>query len=82
MRKLQTPEANEKAARRDGNWAVSSGDGYSRLDRLQARELSKVLRDNHIGGTRQVLQFGVLRLADGEERADTSQVQAATSGAL
>ena len=28
------------------------------------------------------LEFGVLRLSDSEERADTSQVQAATTGAL
>ena len=84
VRKLpQTPEANEKAARRDGNWAVNcwGTDTAGWID-CRHKELSKVLRDNHIGGTRQVLQFGVLRLADSEERADTSQVQAATSGAL
>ena len=34
------------------------------------------------GGHAVPLEFGVLRLADSEERADTSQVQAATTGAL
>ena len=82
VRKLpQTPEANEKAARRDGDWAVNcwGTDTAGWID-CRHKDISKVLRQNHMDGTRQVmhdgrlqvlkLQFGVLRLADSEERAD------------
>ena len=44
-------------------------------------DIGKVLGENDMLGT-DPLEFGVLRLSDSEERADTSQVQAATSGAL
>ena len=88
------PWVVEEAARRDGNWAASPWGGSSTAGWIDCRhkDISKVLRQNHMDGTRQVmhdgrlqvlkLQFGVLRLADSEERADTSQVQAATTGAL
>jgi hypothetical protein len=95
VRKLpQEPWVVEEAARRDGNWAASPWGGSSTAGWIDCRhkDISKVLRQNHMDGTRQVmhdgrlqvlkLQFGVLRLADSEERADTSQVQAATTGAL
>ena len=49
-------------------------------------DIGKVLGENDMlggpGGHAVPLEFGVLRLADSEERADTSQVQAATTGAL
>ena len=44
-------------------------------------DIGKVLGENDMLGT-DPLEFGVLRLSDSEERADTSQVQAATTGAL
>ena len=44
-------------------------------------DIGMVLGENDMLGT-DPLEFGVLRLSDSEERADTSQVQAATSGAL
>ena len=44
-------------------------------------DIGKVLGENDMLGT-DPLEFGVLRMADSEERADTSQVQAATTGAL
>ena len=43
--------------------------------------IGMVLGENDMLGT-DPLEFGVLRLSDSEERADTSQVQAATTGAL
>ena len=49
-------------------------------------DIGKVLGENDMlggpGGHAVPLEFGVLRLADSEERADTSQVQAATTGTL
>ena len=49
-------------------------------------DIGMVLGENDMlggpGGHAVPLEFGVLRLADSEERADTSQVQAATTGAL
>ena len=44
-------------------------------------DIGMVLGENDMLGT-DPLEFGVLRLSDSEERADTSQVQAATTGAL
>ena len=44
-------------------------------------DIGMVLGENDMLGT-DPLEFGVLRLPDSEERADTSQVQAATTGAL
>ena len=44
-------------------------------------DIGKVLGENDMLGT-DPLEFGVLRLSDSEERADTSQVQAATTGTL
>ena len=44
-------------------------------------DIGMVLGENDMLGT-DSLEFGVLRLSDSEERADTSQVQAATTGAL
>ena len=44
-------------------------------------DIGMVLGENDMLGT-EPLEFGVLRLSDSEERADTSQVQAATTGAL
>ena len=43
--------------------------------------IGMVLGENDMLGT-DPLEFGVLRLSDSEERADISQVQAATTGAL
>ena len=93
VRKLpQGPEAVYEAWQRDGRWAVSrwGTDTTGWID-CRHKDISKVLRDNMLG-TQQLmefgvlLEFGVLRLSDSEERADTSQVhswvQAATSGAL
>ena len=45
------------------------------------KDIGMVLGENDMLGT-DPLEFGVLRLSDSEERADTSQVQAATTGAL
>ena len=44
-------------------------------------DIGMVLGENDMLGT-DPLEFGVLRLSDSEERADTSPVQAATTGAL
>ena len=44
-------------------------------------DIGMVLGENDMLGT-DPLEFGVLRLSGSEERADTSQVQAATTGAL
>lgn len=44
-------------------------------------DIGMVLGENDMLGT-DPLEFGVLRLSDSEERADTSQVQAATTGTL
>ena len=44
-------------------------------------DIGMVLGENDMLGT-DPLEFGVLRLSDSEERADTSQVQAASTGAL
>ena len=44
-------------------------------------DIGMVLGENDMLGT-EPLEFGVLRLSDSEERADTSQVQAASTGAL
>ena len=44
-------------------------------------DIGMVLGENDMLGT-DPLEFGVLRLSDSEERADTSQGQAATTGAL
>ncbi len=85
VRKLPTaPGANEEAARRDGGFAVNwwGTDTAGWID-CRHEELSKVFRDNHLGG-QQLMEFGILRLGESakraRERADTSQ--AATSGAL
>ena len=53
------------------------------LDWIDCRhtDIGMVLGENDMLGT-DPLEFGVLRLSDSEERADTSQVQAATTGAL
>ena len=63
-------------------WASGFGTYDGWID-CRHEELSKVLRDNHLGG-QQLMEFGILRLGESakraRERADTSQ--AATSGAL